>query len=155
MPHRNSSQRYQYIIRAFFVGFDSNTGNNNLYRYDYLPGNTQAIPLLEGVENIQLRYRVNTLDANARFVTAEQVENWAGGAMWGSVDAVELSMMYQSLSGSGARYSTDEKNNILTMGGGNQSVVTSATDGRYRQIINHTVAIRNRLFAFPGDDRFR
>ncbi len=159
--HTDKSQSYLYVVRAYFVAFNADTQETALYRFDYTPNQQarRAQLLLEGVANMQLRYRVNTLDVNAGFRTAVDIENLnrsQGIDFWERVDAVEVSLMYQTASNSStARYATNEKQTEFVMGGGGQVVSVSGTDSRYRMVVDRTVAIRNRLFSFPGQDRYQ
>ncbi len=137
----NTTQRYQYIVRAFFVANDPVSGNNHLYRFDF--GTPNPFPILEGVENMQLRFH----EYGRGFLNAQEV------SAWNNVAAVEVSMLYQTLNVDSARYGADNQPSTINMGSA-PSLTVNNTDGRYRKAVSQIITIRNNIFSFPGKDRF-
>ncbi|MEM7053395.1 MAG: PilW family protein [Pseudomonadota bacterium] len=127
---------------AYFVGFDPTRGDGvpGLYRLNLSNGIREE--LVEGVENLQVRYGYSR-DAtqggdgqSVRFeedwLTADQVPNWR------QVIAMRISMSVQS-----PDIADGERDaQTFTLAGVD---VTSAADGRLRQPFSTTIALRNQI----------
>lgn len=125
------------------------SGEPALYRQRLSSSGGNAIDvaeeLAEGVENMQLTYGVDssaTADgAVDSYVTADQVVNVAPGAndseKWKRVLSVRVSLLMVSASSE----SITTKPQRYSFNG----VTTTPTDRRLRQVLNYTIALRNRL----------
>ena len=137
---------------VYFVGVNA-AGQPALFRLRLSPSSADAaayVPeeLVEGVENMQIFYGVDTTtsrdDAVDQYATASEVQaldpDGAGplaAPAWGRVISLRVSLLIRS---------PDQANATLTgardVGGVN---VTPQTDGRLRQTYETDIALRNRL----------
>lgn len=105
--------------------------------------NDYTAELVEGVEDMQLEYGVDTnADGNNNVDTAGEYKtaNNVTAAEWSKVVSVRINLLMQSTDDSG----------IATSGSSAQTykfnnVETTGTDGRLRQVFYSVVGIRNRL----------
>ena len=127
---------------AYFVGFDAARGDGmpGLYRLNLSNGVLEE--LVEGVENLQIRYgysRDATQGGDGQSVrneedwlTADQVPNWR------QVIAMRVSMSVRSAEIADG----DRTAQAFTLAGVD---VTTAADGRLRQPFSTTIALRNQM----------
>ena len=130
-----------YFIRD--TGRDTDNGNNihALYSLRRTAGSGGTAPtayeLVEGVENMQLRYGEDTNDDDSVdvYVDAANVTNWQ------NVISVQVDLLIVS----------EQDNIVAKTGSDNAQTVTfngaavNNTDGRYRRAVSYVFAIRNNL----------
>jgi type IV pilus assembly protein PilW len=151
----STSQISRYVTNRYFVGNGANdrTGNAipTLFRYTFAQDkddsdsdtNTAEFlafsqPLVEGIENIQILYGVDTAGSDS---VADSYVNAAGVGNWNNVVSVKLSILArtveQNFSGE-----IDSKNYELL----GTDIYTGSGPGDYhrRRIFSATIQIRNR-----------
>ena len=121
------------VVYSYYIaeGEDPNlNGIPSLWRYDHLRGTT--IELVEGIENMQILYGVDTDDDKVadRFYTADGVTNW------NDVVSTRVSFLTQTIEDNVA---VDTP--VYTYNGAS----VTATDRRLRRVYTTSTAIRNRL----------
>jgi type IV pilus assembly protein PilW len=120
-----------YYVRASTAG---PAGSTSLWRKI---GSNTAEELVEGVEQMQLRFGVDTtLDGvvDGAYRTADAV----GAANWNNVYSVEIGLLVRSLDGYGGDRDT-ETYQLLDV------LVPAANDTRMRELFTVTTGIRNRI----------
>lgn len=118
-----------YYIRASTAG---PAGSTSLWRRI---GTNTPEELVEGVEQMQLRYGVDTTGdgiVDGPYVTADAVANWS------NVYSVEIGLLVRSLDGYGMDRD-QETYQLLDV------LVPAANDNRMREMFTATTGIRNRL----------
>ena len=140
-------QRAEYM--ALFVMNRPGTNTPALYmRRLQRDSTTLGSPdeLVEGVENMQLRYGVDTDDngtadeyRTAAEVIAGAVDDGARDVRWRQVVSVRVAMLLRSPD----RAAVPSGTRTYTLLG---TEVTPADDGAMRQVYETTIALRNRLF---------
>lgn len=127
---------------AYFVGFDAARGDGmpGLYRLNLSNGVLDE--LVEGVENLQVRYGYSrdasqggdgqSVRNQEDWLTADEVPNWR------QVIAMRVSMSIRSAEIADG----DRTAQTFTLAG---VAVTSTTDGRLRQPFSTTIALRNQM----------
>lgn len=116
---------------VYYVGVSPVSNRPALYRRE---GTGPSIELIDGVENISLRYRNGVV---GDFFTAAEI---VSPAQWGQIDAVSVEFLMQG-----------NENNVLESP--QEYIFAGATvpgpaDRRVRQVFSTTVAIRSRVEDF-------
>jgi len=111
----------------YYIGDDA--GTPTLFRQD----NANAVPLIEGVEDMEILYGIDTNSDGApdSYVAAATVGDW------GQVVSLRISLLLASTASN-----LTEDAQIVTWRGADYP---DPPDNRLRQIITTTIAIRNRL----------
>jgi type IV pilus assembly protein PilW len=120
-----------YYIRASTAG---PAGSTSLWRKI---GSNAAEELVEGVEQMQLRFGVDTTGdgiVDGNYVTADLV----GAANWSNVYSVEIGLLVRSQDGYGTDRDT-ETYQLLDVS------VPAANDNRLRELFMATTGVRNRI----------
>lgn len=120
-----------YYIRPSTAG---PAGSTSLWRKI---GSNTAEELVEGIEQMQLRFGVDTTGdgvVDGAYVTADGV----GAGNWGNVYSVEIGLLVRSLDGYGNDRDT-ESYQLLDVS------VAAANDNRMRELFMATTSIRNRI----------
>jgi len=127
-----NSEIQKMVTSTYFIRKSTlNTNRLALWRKD---GSNSAQELVEGIDNMQILYGVDT-DKNSSadvYKTADAVTNWA------NVVSVKISLMVSGGKGTAQTVSPA----TLTMLGNSEPV---AQDHRLRRIFTTTIALRNRL----------
>lgn len=117
------------------LGYDTSTNN----------ANTSPIEVVEGIENIQIVYGVDT-DATAdgavnQYVTADQVTTVAPGSTnedkWKRVLSLRVSLLMVSRN--------DENVTTAPQTYTYNGTTTTPTDSKLRKVFTTTISVRNRL----------
>lgn len=132
----------QIAYRTYFIGTGA-SGLPALFVYDAGGGTSQPPQeLVEGVEDMQLLFGVDTDNDNARMVdsylTAAQVE---AAGQWELVRSVRPNLLLQSVDANALA----EANDIITDFLGFHDWNVNADDKRWRQVYTATVGVRGRL----------
>lgn len=152
-----NAEAHQAEYMAFFVGLDA-AGNPALKMQHYSGAMNGALPgvtvedLADGVEAMQVLYGVDTNGDGLAddFETAAGVMTHAAGSAPAQIDAawrmvvsvrVGLLMRGQDIAGVPA----NSLGNQYTV---EDAVMTRPADGRYRDVYETTIALRNRLTSF-------
>jgi type IV pilus assembly protein PilW len=125
------SQVFRVRTTSYFIAPSTNNTGPALWRRD---GDTPAIELAEGVENLQVLYGEDT-DGNRApdvYVTADAVGDWQ------NVVALQVALL---VAGVQDRVADEDPRDFDLLG----EVVGPFADGRLRRVFNFTVALRNRL----------
>lgn len=138
-PYGEEAEVFAYQTSAYFVRDTGRTTSaNRPIRALYVrqPHDTgTAYELVEGVENIQLEFGMDTNNDGA----ADEYRPNVSGALWNDVVSVRMNFLLQSveegLVGSGGAMVQQLRFNDVDV----------AADGRLRQVFSMVVAIRNRL----------
>lgn len=135
---------------ALFVKNSLTTGIPSLHMIGFVPDSTNlgsAQELVEGVENLQLRFGYDTTavpdGAIDEYKTASQViagaaDDAAKDARWRRVLSVRVGMLIRSPDRAGA---SDQTYKVIDV-----DVTPAANDGSMRAVYDTTIALRNRLF---------
>jgi type IV pilus assembly protein PilW len=96
-PYQQDAELLGLTSKVFYISDNAN-GIPSLYQYDPFEQSAAAEELVEGIENMQLRYGVDTDgDGNAEiYQTGNQLENNASYA-WSDVVSVRVSVLARSL----------------------------------------------------------
>lgn len=122
---------YEYTSTLYYVG-EGSSGEPALYRKRLDPGGLDdATELVEGVENMQVLYRVGTKN-NDKYVPSSGVSDWT------TVVSVRIALLTRS-----ADNVRDEAGAQMFNLTGVE--VTTASDKRVRLVGTSTIALRNRL----------
>ena len=132
----------QIAYRTYFIGTGA-SGLPALFLYEAGTELQQpAQELVEGVEDMQLLYGVDTDSDNDRqvdaYLTAAQVE---AAGQWPLVRSVRPNLLLQSVDPNALA----EANDIATNYTGFHDWNVNASDKRWRQVYNATVGVRGRL----------
>jgi type IV pilus assembly protein PilW len=126
---------------ALFIQNEPITGRPGLYLFA-LNANPNPILLISDVENMQIQFGVDTSAGVTNDGTPEQYVNPANTINWSKVVSVKLSFLLASPEAALQENQViqfDDFNTATT----NDTVDTS--DRRLRQVVNMTIALRNRL----------
>lgn len=125
---------YGWESKAFYVRRNSTTGQRSLYMRRLGPGGNRVDELVEGVENMQVLYGLDSNNSGRpdRYEPATSVEDWR------QVVSVRVSLLLHSAEG--AVREADERAYHLI-----GTRVTTPPDTRLRQVATTTIAIRNGL----------
>lgn len=125
------AELFRFTATTYFIRLGTN-GDPALWRYNISSG--VATELVEGVENMQIVYGVDTNDddtvdnySNAQAVTAANT--------WDKVISARISLLTQTLE----RNLTTADQNVAYNGG------TVTGEGRIRRVFTTTIGIRNRV----------
>lgn len=132
----------QIAYRTYFIGTGA-SGLPALFLYEAGTETQQpAQELVEGVEDMQLLYGVDTDSDNDRqvdaYLTAAQVET---AGQWPLVRSARPNLLLQSVDANALA----EANDIATSYTGFHDWNVNASDKRWRQVYNATVGVRGRL----------
>jgi type IV pilus assembly protein PilW len=118
--------------RTYYVGTSASTGLPSLYRKE---GTAAAVELVEGVENLQIEYGVDTNDDGVAdaYATASTVDT---GGNWPRVASVRVEFVVAS-----PENNVTTEPQVYSFAG----ATVTPTDRRLRQVASFTVAVRNRL----------
>jgi type IV pilus assembly protein PilW len=118
--------------RTYYVGTNATSGRPSLYRKE---GTAAAVELVEGVENLQITYGVDTNDDGVAdaYATANTV-NTDGN--WPRVASVRVEFVVVS-----PEDNVTTEPQVYSFAG----ATVTPTDRRLRQVASLTVAVRNRL----------
>lgn len=117
---------------AFFVA--QGTGGQATLMLATYAGTTWTVqPLVPGAESFQVMYGVGSAGAITRYVSADQVTNWA------NVYALRLGFLLQGQVGSGTYGASAAARTFTVLG----TPITVPADGRLRHVYEMTVQLRN------------
>ena len=149
---------YRAESLVYYVGSNAN-GEPGLRRARGDSAGNYSIneELVEGVENMQLLYGLDTTDAinsttpPAGNITVQQpasgvttANNATGAAQWRRVGSVQVGLVLRSPGSATATAATQDTGKLSVLGVSYDP--SAATDGRYRTTYEVTIALRNRLF---------
>lgn len=143
-PGGGPAMLYRAEALVYYIGTGAG-GRPSLFRGRISPTTTTVTgeELVEGIENMQLRYGMDQRDATdpsgfiATQATAAGVT--ATDLGWRSVGQVQVALLAASADPSSSAQRTG---NIALL----DTSVTPADDGRYRTVYETTIALRNRLY---------
>lgn len=136
---------YSYYIRTNPGGIPS------LYRLDdtKAASSTNPVELIEGIENMQILYGVDTDDPQDfvpnYYVDATKVTNWTGTPP-NVVVSVRISLLAQTID-NGLTFSTESDGTKTSQPYfyNGSKITPPDTDRRIRRVFSSTIAVRNRL----------
>jgi type IV pilus assembly protein PilW len=130
----------RYKTNIYFIANNNNTSPNDgvptLKRAELGAGTFTTVPLVEGIENLQLEYGIADSSTNTIPVTYKKAGNVADGLEWWNVMAVRVSLL--SKSEAIASGYTDTKTYQL-----GSTLVAAANDGYRRNAYTGIVSLTN------------
>ena len=149
LSDQNGTNNYQYRVEAYFLRpcsvLDSGTCSNGiptLTRLTFKDGGVSQEPLVDGVEQMQFQYGIDTSSDGQveQFVSASSVTNW------NQVAAVRVDMLVRTES---QDPDFQDPNATYTLAGGTADnglvyVVSASDRGFHRKRLTKVVQIRNR-----------
>lgn len=127
---------HKYIMHGYFIGISTSGATNSLYVVNLDKGVTTATELVEGIEDLQISYGVDTNGDGVpeRFIKANDT-----GMDFKEVVAVKFGMLLASTGDVKAVASPAAKNYTLA-----DTTVSAGPDQKLRFVYNTTVKIRNK-----------
>jgi len=129
---------------AYFIGVSTSGTTRSLYRIT-LNGGIAGAPqeLVEGVENMQILYGVDTDLSNDNTIDRYVTANNVGINNWNNVFSVRIGLLMQTLNNVSDQ--NDSKTyKVASTDIGTSGAVTHASDKRVRYVFNSTIKLRNR-----------
>jgi len=133
------AELFKFVAVTYFIRLGTN-GDPALWKFDHTAGvsATNPVELVEGIENMQIEYGVDTNDDDIvdRYSNAQVVSDAnAGVGEWDKVVSARISLLAQTLE---QNLTTVDQNVTYNAG-----IVTG--EGRIRRVFTTTVGIRNRV----------
>lgn len=129
VPFGPASQLVGLQLSALYVAHG--TGDqSNLMRATYQNGLWTEMPLIPGIDNLQILYGVGDGTSITNYLSANAVTDWT------KVDAIRLGVLIQGDIGTGA---TTTPSNYTLLG----TSINVPSDGRLRHVVEMTVNLRN------------
>lgn len=136
ITYGDNARIHKYIMHGYFIGVSTSGQTKSLYIINLDKGATTKTELVEGVEDFQLTYGVDSDDDGfpERFIKAN-----AAGMDFKQIVAVKLGMLIASINDVKTTAPTTAKSYTLS-----DTTVTPAADKKLRFAYNTTVKIRNK-----------
>ena len=139
------SQMVKFVAFGYYIGVSNSGTTRSLYRLRLVVNSAattaslQAEELLEGIENMQILYGVDTDGDNEaeRYLTANNVTTW------NEVVSVRLGLLVHTPDQVSGQQDTSTYN-VVSTPIGSSGTVTHDVDQRLRYVFSSTIKVRNR-----------
>ncbi|KAF1698445.1 pilus assembly protein PilW [Pseudoxanthomonas jiangsuensis] len=143
-PGGGPAMLYRAEVVVYYIGLGAG-GQPSLWRARLNgDGDVASEELVEGIENLQLRYGMDRNDATdpTGFMDTQGTADDVGDADldWRAVGQVQVALLAASPAPAAAAQASQVEPNLLG------EAVDAPDDGRYRAVYETTIALRNRLY---------